>query len=164
MIVLGIDPGQAGGLALVQSIGGLVYVLDAIPMPVITVGKKKSLDIRAALYWTGKYEESDVGVIEQVHAMPKQGVASSFQFGRMYGGAEAVMYEASVRQAYVTPNQWKKDLGLSSSKNASIGLATRLFGHEARQKFWPSGPRGGEINDGAAEAALIALWWLRKFG
>ena len=162
MIVLGIDPGQKGGLAVVDSHNGGT-LMRAISMPLLRIGKKHTLDIQAALDWTGTHTESDYGVIERVAAMPKQGVSSSFQFGRMYGGAEAIMYEASARQEYVPARTWKKAMGLSKDKGASIDLATRLFGAAARREYWPPGPLGGEPNDGPAEAALIALWWIRKY-
>lgn len=159
MIVLGIDPGQTGGLALVDSYGGGIIV-DATMMPVIKVGNKKSLDIKKALDWI---EEDDavllhVGVIEKVHAMPKQGVSSSFQFGRMFGSAEAIMYISCVRKDYVAPRIWKKDMGLTSDKYASMDLATRLFGDDARKDYWQL-----KKHEGVAEAALIALWWIRKY-
>ena len=160
MIVLGIDPGQTGGLALVDSYNG-GFIVEAMAMPVMKVGKKKSLDITAALLWMTDNDDGadiDVGVIEKVHAMPKQGVSSSFQFGRMFGSAEAIMYISCVQKDYVAPRVWKKDMGLTSDKHASMDLATRLFGDDARKNYWQL-----KKHEGVAEAALIALWWIRKY-
>ena len=159
MIVLGIDPGQTGGLALVSSLkGGTVH--GAILMPVTQVKKRKSVDIRKAENWFFKFhaDEIEMAVVEQVSAMPHQGVASSFQFGRMYGGCEAIAALVAERQDYVTPTVWKGAMGLTKDKHASLDLATRLFGQKAAAKYWPL-----KKHDGVAEAALIALWWLRKY-
>jgi len=153
MIVLGVDPGRTGGLAVVDSLSG--ELIDAIEMPVLEVRKKVTLDAARAGDWLEQMAP-DIGVVELVNAMPRQGVASSFQFGRMFGAAEALVGNWTLRQDYVTPTVWKGKMGLSSNKNASRDLATRLFGRKAGDWHWKL-----VRQDGVAEAALIALYYIR---
>ena len=152
MSILAIDPGQTGGLVIVDFYQEGPRIRTALPMPLTTVNQKKALDIRAVLEWLPVISSIDVGVIELVHAMPKQGVSSSFQFGRMFGAAETVIYLLD-KQAYVSPRTWKKALNLSSDKHASMDLATRIFGKKAAMRWWPL-----KKDEGIAEAALIAYF------
>ena len=155
MRILGIDPGQTGGLAVVDfDKGELPFFQDGLLMPLIIVGKKKVLDLQSVFKWLPRL--IDVGVIEAVHAMPRQGVSSSFQFGRMFGAAETLLYRID-KQAYVSPAVWKKFMNLSSDKGASRNLATRIFGRFAEKNYWPM-----KKHEGVAEAALIAVYWYRK--
>ena len=156
--ILAIDPGQTGALVVVDwpwtspGIKPGPRIRTALPMPLVTVNKKKALDIAAVLEWLPVISSIDVGIIEHVHSMPKQGVASSFQFGRMFGAAETVIYLID-KVRYVSPRVWKRALNLSSDKYASIDLATRIFGRNAAQRWFSL-----KKNEGTAEAALIAYW------
>ena len=97
----------------------------------------------------------NVTIIEKVHAMPKQGVTSSFQFGRSFGGIETLSYICSKRVDYVAPVVWKKHMGIGSSKKDSLDLARLKFGSS---DIWMK-----KSNDGIAEASLLTLYWLEKF-
>ena len=55
--------------------------------------------------------------------MPRQGVTSSFQFGRSFGSLETLAYLLSKRVDYVAPVVWKKYLGVGSSKKDSLDMA-----------------------------------------
>jgi len=140
MIVLGIDPGQTGGFARVSE-GQLLY---AWPMPLEkALTKKPTLDFWCAANAGWKdldYARGpDYVVIESVHAMPAQGVSSSFQFGRMFGAVEMLA------QLYFGL--------LKTDKSASVAKATELYGDEHwRLKKY----------EGVAEAALIATWGLHQ--
>ncbi len=153
MRVLGVDPGQAGGLAIVH--GG--RLVKGTRMPVVELRGKKQVDARAVVEWWGDcMVPFDVAVIEAVHAMPKQGVSSSFQFGRMLGGIEALVFSVGVSVHYVTPASWKKAMGLSSDKQASIDAAKVMFGSAADNLL------KHKADDGIAEAGLIAAYWRDK--
>ena len=157
--ILAIDPGQTGALIVVDfyragpGIKPGPRIRTARSMPLVIVNKKKALDITAVLEWLPVISSIDVGVIENVHSMPKQGVASSFQFGRMFGGVESVIYLID-KQGYVSPRTWKTALALSKDKHASMDLATRVYGKVARARWWPM-----MKHEGIAEAALIAYYW-----
>jgi crossover junction endodeoxyribonuclease RuvC len=153
MITIGIDCGQTGGVALISNgvfVGGM-------RMPIIKRGKWKHVDVikleqqmRALLPHNGDV----VFVIESVHAMPAQGVSSSFAFGRATGAAEAWAMSHGAPVEWVSPAKWKKAMGLSSDKQASLDACKLHFG---ANKLWDV-----KANDGIAEAALIALWWQRN--
>lgn len=150
MRILGVDPGAMGGLAIVH--GG--RLVKGTRMPVVELRGKKQVDARAVVeWWSDCMVPFDVAVIEAVHAMPKQGVSSTFQFGRMLGAIESLVYAVGSPVHYVTPAAWKRALGLGSSKQGSIDLAKIRFGSQADQllKF--------KADDGIAEAALMAAYW-----
>lgn len=158
MRILGVDAGQAGGLALIED----RQLVSGIRMPTYKIRGKAVINSRAVIEWiNGDWSEFsrkgfDVAVIEAVHAMPRQGVSSSFQFGRMLGGIEAVVSSFGKPVHYVTPAQWKKAMGLSSDKQASIDAAKLMFGSAADEllKY--------KADDGVAEAALIAAYWAEQ--
>lgn len=147
--ILGIDPGQSGGFAMIQGTRLRFYGR----MPTMKVGGKTHVDARA-LYQViveDMYPGPDVIVIEQVHAMPRQGVTSTFSFGAAFGSACATAYITGRRVEFVTPAAWKKAMGLGSDKRSSLDAARRL---------WPDAVDWSVLaNDGIAEAALIAEWY-----
>jgi len=146
--IVGIDPGQKGGLALL--VGGALQ--DGIRMPMLKHRSKLQLDAPGALQWLTK-AQPDIIVIEAVHAMPKQGVSSTFQFGRSFGAVEAVATLVGCRLHDVTPTKWKGAMGLSRDKRASFDAGRRLFGNV----FDLLCPK--LVDEGIAEAALIASYW-----
>lgn len=92
-------------------------------------------------------------VVEAVHSMPAQGVASSFKFGMAYGGALAMAERFNCPWHLVSPQKWKKDMGLSSDKNDSLELA---------REIWPIAPLLRKLDNGRAEALLLAEWLRRE--
>ena len=155
MNVLGIDPGKSGGLAVVsREINSLPKIIFAKKMPTLHINNKKIIDI-LTIKTQLNLIKIDISVIEKVHAMPRQGVTSSFQFGRSYGAIEGLCQILSSRIDYVAPVVWKKAMGLDSSKQASLDLARMKFGES---NLWQK-----KSNDGIAEAALLCLFWLEKF-
>jgi crossover junction endodeoxyribonuclease RuvC len=149
-LVLGVDPGLSGALALVDPAGpALVDVLD---MPLVRFGKAAIVDGAALLDWLDGRAIAAI-VIEAVASRPGQGVASSFAFGRAVGGVEAVLAALGPPVTHVTPQQWKRRAGLAGAKADSLALARLRFG--ARDEFRL------EKHEGRAEAALIALYGRR---
>jgi crossover junction endodeoxyribonuclease RuvC len=144
-MIVGVDPGLNGAVALLADDGNLIDVWD---MPV--VDKKVSPQLlRQAENWDASW----TCVIEDVHAMPKQGVSSVFSFGRSKGIVEGVF--SIMRLEYVSPAQWKRAMKLTSDKTSARGVAI------AR---WPEHADKFKLvkNDGRAEAALIAEWFRAK--
>jgi crossover junction endodeoxyribonuclease RuvC len=145
-IVFGVDPGKSGAIAAVNSDTG--ELLGAWDMPVVGSIISAALLSQAVTAWP-----EGTAVIEDVHAMPKQGVSSSFSFGRSLGVAEGVLAGAGWSLRYVSPARWKRALGLTADKGASRRRAIELWPAKAdlfkRVK-----------DDGRAEAALIAYWFI----
>ncbi len=154
MLVLGIDPGSTGGLAIIErNFNTLPKIILALRMPTVIIYGKKIIDTKNIASELQNHS-IDVSIIEKVHAMPRQGVTSSFQFGRNFGGLETLSYLYSKRVDYVAPAVWKKYLGLGQSKKESLDLARLKFGES---DLWSL-----KSNDGIAEAALLALFWIEN--
>ena len=152
---MGIDPGSSGGIAIVEANNNtLPKIISAIKMPIISLYGKKIIDTKK-IYEKLKEYSIDIAIIEKVHAMPRQGVTSSFQFGRSFGTMEAISYICAKRVDYVAPAVWKKTLGLGSTKKDSLDLARLKFGN---LDYWRL-----KSNDGIAEAALLTLFWIDKY-
>ena len=147
-LVCGIDPGIHGGIALVSSEHGLLHADD---MPV--TDDKVSPVLVTDWFRQIAPHEPDLVVIEKVHAMPRQGVSSSFGFGRSLGVVEGVVGALGFRVQMVTPQAWKKGVGIvaGADKDASRTRALELW-PEAADLF-----RRKKDAD-RAEAALMA-WW-----
>jgi crossover junction endodeoxyribonuclease RuvC len=114
--VLGVDPGTTGALAMLDTELAALVVAD-MPIAVIEVGKMKRRQISE--FWLAdllRLYEPDCAWIERVHALPKQGVTSSFSFGLSYGLVRGVLAALSVPVSLVTPQEWKKSFRLGASK------------------------------------------------
>jgi crossover junction endodeoxyribonuclease RuvC len=148
-LTVGVDPGMTGAIAILDPYG-LVAVYD---MPCGN-GAVSAQQVAALADWADSTVFGTV-VIEDVHSMPKQGVASSFGFGRSKGVVEGVFAMARRPLVYVAPSTWKRHLGLSKDKGASRQRAVEL---------WPDRADLFKLakHDGRAEAALIARWYLTK--
>ena len=144
---IGVDPGLSGAVAYVDYSGALV---DTYDMPVVAGQVSAQLLADAECWDNGSF---GTVVIEDVHAMPKQGVTSSFNFGRSKGVVEGVFAAAGRPIVYVPPAKWKRALGLSKDKGACRRRAIELWPAHA-DKF------ARARDDGRAEAALIALWYV----
>jgi len=152
-VVVGVDPGKSGAIAMLRSDGALIVGLYDMPVvgPIISA---TLLDQIVHNYVDPLASPPyGVAVIEDVHAMPKQGVSSSFSFGRSLGVAEGVLAGNGLAVHYVSPARWKKALGLTADKGTARRRAIEL---------WPTRAAlfARVKDDGRAEAALIAYWWI----
>lgn len=137
--VLGIDPGLNGAFAIWRD--GQIVSVDDIPR------FEKSLDIRTFVAML-RFYKIDFAMIEQVNAMPGQGVSSTFTFGRACGALEGVLSVLGIPHEHVRPRVWQKRFSLTS-KTSSIEKAIRLFPARA-----PS--LGRQKDHNRADAILIA--------
>ncbi len=152
VIVIGVDPGKSGALAVLD--GGVL--VDAHDMPVVgPIISPVLLDEIAHNYVDPLAFGAcpGVAVIEDVHAMPKQGVSSVFSFGRSLGVVEGVLAGGGWAIHYVSPARWKRQLGLTADKGVSRRRAIELW--PARAELFKR-----VKDDGRAEAALIAYYWV----
>lgn len=97
-------------------------------------------------------------VIERVHAMPKQGVSSSFNFGVNYGMIMGLLEALSIPYETVLPQKWKREFGVTADKNTSIAVAKRMFPEVDLRRT----DRCKVDHDGKAEALLMAEYARRK--
>ena len=166
--VIGIDPGLKGGVALVRLDGSELVILRAERLPIIRhvagpIGRSSTMDFVKLEDILIKMTDRAFGgcslVIEMQEARQKQ--AGSFTTAFNYGMlVTVVMGAARIPRNnifYAKANQWKPDLGLNSDKNRSLDVATRVFGRQAKDLFWPA-----KSDEGVAEAALLAYWRARR--
>ena len=155
MKILGVDTGQTGALSVVNMEVGHAPKLEAVlRMPIQLLGAKKIVHALEVIKWLEEHPV-DIAIVELVHAMPKQGVSSTFQFGRSAGAIEALVWSHVGRIDWITPQVWKKEhklIGLP--KSAACDATERVFGWRPKLKK----------DEAQAEAALIALAWGRING
>lgn len=146
-LVIGIDPGQTGAIALVGDHG----VLAVEDMPVVDKWVNPAL-LHNIVYGMTVNLRIDLAVVEKVRSMPGGGVAGMFKFGAAWGMVVQAVAHLPIEQP--TPAMWKRALGLSKSKDASRALAIDL---------WPAdADRFARVkDDGRAEACLLAAYGLR---
>ena len=103
-------------------------------MPTMTEGKKNKKQVNGAQIYneffkriTRKDDEIRV-VIEQVSAMPGQGVTSMFNFGQSFGILKGICSAMQLPMFFVRPAKWKKYFNLiNSQKDASRTRAIEIF-------------------------------------
>jgi len=145
--IIGIDPGKQGALALI--VDGQLADVEDMPM----IDKRVNVAVLAA--WITEHHRMygiTKVVIENVHSMPGQGVATMFRMGRSFGEVIGCVVALGHVVEFVPPQTWKRAMGLiGKDKNASRQLATDLYPSWA-QTF------ARVKDDGRAEAVLIARW------
>lgn len=158
-VYVGIDPGQAGGIAVLNRAGEIVAVT---PMPPT---ETDIADVFADLIERLGGDTTDVfAVIERVHSMPKQGVASSFKFGMGYGGLRMALVCNDIPFEDIPPQSWMKVLSIPSIKNQTKGEQKEKLRAKAQQLFpkadvWKLG-KGKQM--AVADALLLAEYCRRK--
>ena len=152
-IICGIDPGLSGALVFIE--GSFVDVSD-MPTHALVRGGKNKREIDAHML-AAVLNDARPGhaFIEQVGAMPGQGVSGVFAFGKSYGTIIGVLAALGVPMTFVNPRVWKKTLSVPAAKDGARARASQLL--PAAAHWWPL-----VKHDGRAEAALIALWGLRS--
>ena len=74
-----------------------------------------------------KNEEVSV-VVEQVNAMPGQGVTSMFNFGQSFGAIKGICAALGLPIFFVRPSKWKKHFELiNSSKDSSRTKVIEMY-------------------------------------
>lgn len=149
--ILGVDPGLSGALALYNPHDGELITID-MPTLAAGTGSKRVLDevhlARTVDVWAANIH---MCFLEKVHAMPKQGVTSSFNFGMGYGIVKGIIAANMVPVTLVPPRTWKSATKTPASKDAARARASQIFPRFSDQ--WPL-----KKHDGRAEAALIAYY------
>lgn len=148
MTFIGIDPGKSGALAHFDE-SGSVSVMSYDPQKYKDALRR--LSIRDCFC-----------VLEDVHSMPKQGVASTFAFGHNKGFIEGMLYACGIRYILVAPQRWKKFFRLNKDKKLSI-LTAKIFFPDVDMKRTD---RCKSDHDGIAEALLMAKYaeWMASEG
>jgi crossover junction endodeoxyribonuclease RuvC len=129
MRIIGIDPGLSGAIAILED----NKIKELFDMPVMPDGKKNKRQLNNALLVklikdNIKNLEDTVMVVEQVNAMPGQGVTSMFNFGQTFGAIKGICAALGLPIFFVRPAKWKKYFELiNSSKDASRTKAIEMY-------------------------------------
>jgi len=129
MKIIGIDPGLSGAIAVLEDI----KVLNLFEMPVMAEGKKNKRQLNSAqlvniIKENTNGDEEIAVIVEQVNAMPGQGVTSMFNFGQTFGAIKGVCAALGLPIFFVRPSKWKKYFELiNSSKDASRTKVIEMY-------------------------------------
>ena len=129
MRIIGIDPGLSGGIAILED----NKIIEMFDMPVMADGKKNKRQLNNALLVklikdNIKSLENTIMVVEQVNAMPGQGVTSMFNFGQTFGAIKGICATLGLPIFFVRPAKWKKYFELiNSSKDSSRTKALEMY-------------------------------------
>ena len=131
MLIIGIDPGISGSICFLLD----GKILEVLEMPTMAEGKKNKKQINGSQIYNEinrvitKIQNQEVRVvIEQVSAMPGQGVTSMFNFGQSFGILKGICSAMKLPMYFVRPAKWKKYFNLiNSEKDASRTKAIEIF-------------------------------------
>lgn len=169
-LILGIDPGLKGAMALISAKTGKSILI--IKMPNI---QGSEFDFHAADIFMKKYAHRIVHVyMEKVQAMPLQGVSSMFKFGLVFGALQGLIAGNGLRYTLITPQTWQKDIfqGVprmfkpAKKKGGKKDNDPKAMALIAAKRLLPATnfvPKGCRVaNDGWVDAALIGHWGYKQ--
>ena len=160
MLIIGIDPGISGSICFFQD----GKIVDVVEMPTMTEGKKNKKQVNGSQIFneiSEKIKNLDKKeikvVIEQVSAMPGQGVTSMFNFGQSFGILKGICSAMQLPMYFVRPAKWKKYFNLiNSEKDASRTRAIEVFPYF-------SGQLSRKKDSNKADAILIASFYYETY-
>ena len=160
MLIIGVDPGISGSICFLED----GKILDVIEMPTMTEGKKNKRQVNGAQIYNeitkiiNRFDKQSVRVvIEQVSAMPGQGVTSMFNFGQSFGILKGICSAMQLPMYFVRPAKWKKYFNLiNSEKDASRTRAIEIFPYFSSQL-------SKKKDSNKADAILIASFYYETY-
>ena len=160
MLIIGIDPGISGSICFFQD----GKIIDVVEMPTMAEGKKNKKQVNGSQIYNEilerikKLNKRDIKVvIEQVSAMPGQGVTSMFNFGQSYGILKGICAAMQLPMYFVRPAKWKKYFNLiNSEKDASRTRAIEIFPYFSSQL-------SKKKDSNKADAILIASFYYETY-
>ena len=160
MLIIGIDPGITGSICFFED----GKILDVVEMPTMTEGKKNKRQVNGSQVYNEilkrikQVDKKDIKVIiEQVSAMPGQGVTSMFNFGQSYGILKGMCSAMQLPMYFVRPAKWKKYFSLiNTEKDASRTKAIEIFPYF-------SSNLSKKKDSNKADAILISSYYYETF-
>tara|TARA_Y100000817_G_scaffold38072_1_gene26197 strand:+ start:828 stop:1322 length:495 start_codon:yes stop_codon:yes gene_type:complete len=160
MLIIGIDPGISGSICFFED----GKILEVVEMPTMTEGKKNKRQVNGSQIYNEifnrikKIDKRDIRVIiEQVSAMPGQGVTSMFNFGQSFGILKGICSAMQIPMYFVRPAKWKKYFNLiNSEKDASRTKAIEIFPYF-------SSNLSKKKDSNKADAILIASYYYETY-
>ena len=160
MLIIGIDPGISGSICFFEN----GKILDVVEMPTMNEGKKNKRQVNGSQVYNEIFnrikgvDKKDIKVIiEQVSAMPGQGVTSMFNFGQSFGILKGICSAMQLPMYFVRPAKWKKYFNLiKSPKDASRSKVIEIFPYY-------SAKLSKKKDSNKADAILIASYYYETF-
>ena len=160
MLIIGIDPGINGAICFFEN----GEVKDVIDMPTMQDGKKNKRQINGNQIFNeissriSNLDTKNINVVvEQVSAMPGQGVTSMFNFGQSFGILKGICSAMHLSVYYVRPAKWKKYFNLiNAEKDASRTRAIEIFPYFSSQL-------SKKKDNNKADAILIASFFYETY-
>ena len=160
MLIIGIDPGISGSICFFED----GKVIDIIEMPSMAEGKKSKKQVNGSQIYNEinsrikKLNKQEIKVvIEQVSAMPGQGVTSMFNFGQSFGVLKGICSAMELPMYFIRPAKWKKYFNLiNSEKDASRTKAIQIFPYISSQL-------SKKKDSNKADAILLASFFFETY-
>ena len=160
MLIIGIDPGISGSICFFED----GKIIDVIEMPTMTEVKKNKKQVNGSQIYNEilkiikmREKQNIKIVIEQVSAMPGQGVTSMFNFGQSFGILKGICSAMQLPMYFVRPAKWKKYFNLiNSEKDASRTRAIEIFPYFSSQL-------AKKKDSNKADAILIASFYYETY-
>ena len=160
MLIIGIDPGISGSLCFFEE----GKIIDIVEMPNMAAGKKNKRQVNGAQIYNEislrikNFQKENIKVvIEQVSAMPGQGVTSMFNFGQSFGVLKGICSAMQLPMYFVRPAKWKKYFNLiNSKKDASRTKAIEIFPYISAQL-------SKKKDSNKADAILLASFFFETY-
>lgn len=157
-VVVGIDPGQKGGLVTLDGTGTIV---DMRPMPADP--REVATFLRLTREACGLSRWPLHVMLEKAQSMPKQGIASAFTYGTHYGELRGILVALELEHTLVPPSAWTKAMHVGTrageAKVRSMEAARRL---KPTEPFKMASSKATKPHDGLVDAYLIAEFGRRK--
>ena len=160
MLIIGMDPGISGAICFFEN-GEVKEIID---MPNMADGKKNKRQINGPQVYNeissrikNIPKKEIVVVIEQVSAMPGQGVTSMFNFGQSFGVLKGICSAMQLSMYFIRPAKWKKYFGLiKTEKDASRTKVIEIFPYISSQL-------SRKKDSNKADAILIASFFYNTY-
>ncbi len=153
-LIIGVDPGLSGALALVDQDG----LRDFADMPTALKGAgngKVKNEVNAAALsallrdWVNGRSDEVAVIVERVSSMPGQGVASMMSLGDTVGCIRGVVAARGYPLQWITPTQWKRRYAIGADKELARAKAIQLY---------PQAELARKKDHNRAEAILLARY------
>jgi len=160
-MVIGIDPGNKGGISMISKSGALTYFRVPLFKKVNLIDGSEFLGI---LNYLNHISGGSTIVLEDVHSIPGASAKSNFGFGKSVGITELVVRQSKIPFEMVPPKEWQKNVWINSDK---VPRDTKKTSLNSARRLYPSydflaTKRSTVPHDGIVDATLIAHYKYTK--
>lgn len=159
-VYIGIDPGASGAISALITKDGTIHSHQTVEF------KTAGLDGYIDSLWALKLLNIQKVIVEQVHAMPGQGVTSMFTFGKNFGEILGALKALGIGYELVPPQKWQKELGVikptASKADRKKAISERVIAIYPETGSLIRGPKGG-YKDGVADAFGLAHYAFKNY-